>query len=300
MNNIIGKNKFGFVAWGGILTALIILTAYFGTLFAFVEIMIYLSATPVIIAVILGGPRFALMVCAAAAILTSSFFGFFPTGAYFVIAAAPLGILLGIMYSKNSKSSSIAGAAAVMIAISMFIIIYLLGKLMGIDPTKDTAELAQWFNMDPEAILNLTRFLLPSGLLIGGVIYALYIWFFNSWILNKLKLTKKNYITELSLLFNYPEYFGYLYIATIVITLIGANIRNLSLTAFISGFMMLFSLLFFLKGLVSMRPYLFAYVPNPFLRLLLGLLAIILSPITVLIGFTLHRLEITRTKIKGA
>ncbi len=311
MIKLLEGSKFRLVAWGGLFTAIVVIMAVIGTAMSFIDILLYLAVTPIIIAVMQGGLIFGLQVSLASAILISSILGFFPAGAYFVIATAPVGLVLGEMFRRKSSIVTVIIILSITISVCMVGTTYIASRAMGrtfnedlrlsakssaqlledvVNEYPETKKLLQKPLPEQEVIVEIlvkTFYMtIPAMLLVVGLAYAFYLWFFNAWLLNRLKLTDKSFSFDMQELFLYPPWFGYILAASLLVLPVSNATNNEALSGTAMNVFLIFSFLFFIKGLFMLRGLLFIFIRSFPMRLLAGLLLMTLgAPFVALMGF---------------
>ena len=297
MKNLFNQgSKFRMVAWGGLLTAISVLLAILGSAMSFLD-AIYLAATPIVIACLYGGIVFGLQVSFASVCITSMILGPFPAGLYFLASAIPSGLIIGNMLRKKQPISSIVMFSAITLSLCLIVTTYISYLAMGRTFQEDIAEsakVAKTFlemsstnkNIAEDDIMKMIYMVIPATIILTSLIYSIYLYFFNTWILKKLKLVDNDFNTDLHEIFHYPKYFAYIFACSLIALFLGRTSGNdLSSTLGINLFY-IFGFLFFFKGLFLVRIVLFVLVKNMVSRLFFGLVAMtIMAPVVSVIGF---------------
>lgn len=313
MKNLFNQgSKFRNVAWGGILTAISVLLAILGSAMSFMD-LIYLAATPLIIACIYGGLMFGIQVSFASLLITSMILGPFPAGVYFLASAIPTGLIIGQMLRKKQPISSIIMFSTITISLCLIATTYILYLAMGRTLQQDIAESAQFAQsfmtlsqmhgkVSEDDIIKMIYIIIPATIILISLIYSIYLYFFNTWILKRLKLSENDFNTDLREIFNYPKYFAYIFAFSLIALFIGNTSGNDLFSALGINLFYIFGFLFFFKGLFLVRIILFVFARNMVMRLLFGLAAMtIFAPAVSIIGlyFCLMQRDIeVRTKQK--
>lgn len=278
-------SKFRLVAWGGVFTAIIVLTAIVGSALSFIDILTYLAVTPIIISVIMGGMVFGIQVSIAATILIVAILGPLPFGLYFVLSTIPPGLVVGELFRRSAKTSVILLSSTFLLAISLFLTSWAFASLMGVSLDQDILEFSNMMHYDPALVKRTLYLFFPSILLISGLVYSVYIWFFNSWILNRLKLIERNYINDIFSLLRFPAWFAYVILGSFILYILALKIHSDLFLSISGNIFFLFLFLFYFKGMFDAKRLAAPFVKNKFILFLIGLFLFFAMPVTVFIAF---------------
>jgi len=287
------NSKFRLVAWGGLYTAIAVLLAILGTSLSFLDV-IYLAATPIILAAIQGGLIFGLQVSFASALIVSIILGPFPAGLYFVVSAVPAGLAIGEMLRRKAQISSTIMFSTITLSLCLIATSYMAYITMGRTLEQDIAETAKTFNafmssaghnVSENETSKIIYMLIPCTIIITSLIYSVYLYFFNVWVLKRLKISEQDFGADIREIFNYPKYFAYIFATALFSIVCGKAAANDSLILVGMNLFYIFGFLFLFKGLFLIRIVMFVFVKNILIRLFIGLIAMTFAaPATALIG----------------
>lgn len=207
--------KYSRVALGGLLTATAVILSLLGNMLSLVDILLYLAVTPIAIASAAGGLLFGIEVAAASFILIGLVNGFIPYGLYFLVAVAPLGVVLGYLFGRKSRPAALVLVSAVFIALGMAATLLFARELTGVSLDQQFADTAKWLRISPEAAKKYFLASLPTFLTVSSLCYALYIWLFNQWLLERLNFLPRSgghILLRIAELLEYPAWFGWLFL----------------------------------------------------------------------------------------
>jgi hypothetical protein len=243
------------IAQGGILTAVTVLLTTLGNVLSLVEILQYLALTPIIIACVMRGPAFAIQVSTASTLLVGIIWGFFPGGLFFFLSTVPLAVTLGYLFQKRRSSRKILLVTIVLLFVSLFLILWLSIKLFGVDINRDIQGFARTFKVSTPALARWFVLLSPTFMFLTALCYAFYIWLFNTFLLDRMKLVerKRHFLIDIYEFFDLPRYLVMVWAACVVIMAGNVWLKNEPLLIMAINLAAILSLVFYFRGIFSIR-----------------------------------------------
>ncbi len=320
------------IAQGGLLASITVILTSLGNILSLVEILQYLALTPLIIAGILRGTSFSIQVATASTLLVGMIWGFFPGSLFFFISTVPLGVLLGYLFPRTRDMKNIIIVSIVMLSLSIFLVLFISFKLFAanfsmefssmakgcqalisncasslidlcqkygfIDTSKLVTFLKNLSNIKPEQIMRFFIVILPSIIFLIALTYSFYIWLFNAFILNRLRILKKNsnYFVEIFEFFKLPLAVVAIFIISLAILGIERYVKNDTLFSIGINLCGITSVLLFFTGMFNIRRYIH-FRNSRLVNLLIFLFCISIGlPVTIMAGIGATVSETMRKK----
>ncbi len=300
------------IAEGGLLVCLAFIFYFTGLNLAFLDILKYLSVTPIVIGIVKYGFYQGIEMTIATALLLCMFYS--PLGgADFFLSTGLIGLSLGLCIKKNFDAFKTILytflAAFTGFALNLLLYILLMGtKII----TEDLKKISEWLiasmtwvitggilnlNLNqgwikPEWLTGKLMELLPSLLVFLAFYYVVYLWIFNLFIIKKLNipLPSNALLGEIPIFLIIPPWSlvfmlsGFICLAVSFYT----HIRIFEITGL--NLIMIMFILCFSKGIFSINIFVRNIIPgNKNLRIITGFVVTILEftiliPVVVLWG----------------
>jgi|GEM_PF-2125114 len=310
------------IAQGGLLASITVILTSLGNLLSLVEILQYLALTPLIIAGIMRGTSFSMQVAVASTLLVGMIWGFFPGSLFFFISTVPLGVLLGYLFPRTREMKNIIVVTVIVLSISISLILYISIRFFTVDFHRELLSMAKGFqafisgsisylieilqrcgfsdlsgtitfirrlsSVTPEQIMRFFTVVTPSLIFLTSLTYSFYIWIFNAFVLNRLRIlrTDTGYFVEILEFFRLPLSVVALFIVSLAMLGIERYIRNDVLFSIGINLFGITSLLFFFTGMFNIRRHIHIR-QNRLINLLIFLCCVSLClPVTILAGIS--------------
>jgi len=309
------------MAEGGLLVSLSFLFYFIGATLSIVDIIKYISLTPIVIGVVKHGMKLGFQITIASGLLVGMFLTFFPTTIDFFLTVGIIGLTLGYCLREKFETFNTIFysfiSALIGFSLSFLMYVYIIGmdlnkefsflsegissvlkSLIEMDIMKGFVNNLTLFFALPVTWINMgwvTRFvidLIPALLIFMAFYYVIYIWLFNVFFIKKLKieLPSKATIGEIPMFLLIPRWTLIFIPGGFVFLFLGlySQIRLLEIV----GVDILFISIFvaFLKGTFTINTNLSKKLPgNKKIRILVSLVITILeftilAPLVVIAG----------------
>lgn len=279
------------IAQGGLLASITVILTSLGNILSLVEILQYLALTPLIIAGIMRGTSFSIQVAAASTLLVGMIWGFFPGSLFFFISTVPLGVLLGYLFTRTREMKNIIIVTVIVLSISISLILYISIRFFTVDFHRELLSMAKGFQafisgsisylieilqrcgfsdfsgtvkfltglsrVTPEQIMRFFIAVTPSIIFLTSLTYSFYIWLFNAFVLNRLRILRKDtsYFVEIFEFFRLPLSVVAVFIVSLAMLGIERYMKNDVLFSIGINLCGITSLLFFFTGMFNIRRY---------------------------------------------
>lgn len=303
------------IAEGGLLVSLAFIFYFAGFTFSVIDLIKFVSVTPVVIGVVKYGTRQGIQITLASTFLTGLLLGFF-NGLDFFLSIGLIGLVLGTCLRKNIKTFNTIFftfiAALTGFSIGLIISVFLLN----FNITREFEAAAKWFkslvarmsefgvinnfiititdflNLDKNWtnmswIVDLFMNLLPSLLIFVAFYYVIYIWVFNVFLLKRLNipLPDNAIIGEFSLFLIIPPWTLFFLLAGIIILLLNSYLNMRILEIICVNFIAIMIFVSYARGVFSMNIFIRNFIPpERKMRFLAGLFITFLE-FTLLVPF---------------
>ncbi len=137
IQNLRRKQTINEIALGGILSAITALIAILASIAGYLDIILYLSITPITIATVKAGIKPGILVSFASTVLVGLILGIFPASVYFAASVILPGLTLGVMFQKNKKPAEIILAASASLSVSLALTLAITSYITGISLSED-------------------------------------------------------------------------------------------------------------------------------------------------------------------
>jgi hypothetical protein len=243
------------IAQGGILTAVTVLLTTLGNILSLVEILQYLALTPIIAACLLRGPAFAIQVSIASTFLVGIIWGFFPGALFFFLSTVPLGVTLGYLFQKRQPARRILMITIILLFASLFLILWLSIKIFGISLDRDLHVFAQTFHVSTSSLVRWFALLSPTLMFLTALCYAFYIWLFNVYLLDRIKLMERerHFLCDIYEFFELPKYLVFIWAGGVLLMVCNFWLGNQVLLFIGANIIAILSLIFYFRGIFSIR-----------------------------------------------
>lgn len=276
------------IAEGGILTCLTVLLTWLSYILPVIDLFQYLALTPIIIAGIMRGLRFSVQVAVASTLLVGMTRGFFPSGLIFIIAVAPLGVVLGHIYQKNIEAKRIILVSIIVQSLSTALLAWISIKISGLDMQKEIHSMAKTFHIDPFKLAESFLLLLPFIIFLTSLCNSLYIWIFNTYVLKKLKMlnTERPYFIDIFYFMNVPSWFCIIFFFGIAFFIADHFLHIYILKSIGINLIFITSTVFFFKGMFLINMLIRERISKGLSFILFLFYITIGMPIAVMAGLT--------------
>ncbi|MHC9543927.1 MAG: DUF2232 domain-containing protein [Vulcanimicrobiota bacterium] len=323
------------IAQGGLLASITVILTSLGNILSLVEILQYLALTPLIIAGIMRGTSFSIQVAVASTLLIGMIWGFFPGSLFFFISTVPLGVLLGYLFTRTREMKNIIIVTVIVLSISISLILFLSIRFFTANFTSELLSMAKGFQafisgsisylieilrrcgfsdfsgtvkfltglsrVTPEQIMRFFVVVTPSLIFLTSLTYSFYIWLFNAFVLNRLRILRKDtsYFVEIFEFFRLPLSVVAVFVVSLAILGFERNIRNDVLFSIGINLFGITSLLFFFTGMFNIRRYIHIRSSRLFNLFIFIFCISIGLPVTILAGISVTVSDAMKRKSSG-